>query len=79
MPVQKSGSVGRDLEGQEEGDERGGLKEIARTDFGQDKVAYISDKMGLHEIINPSMTEYAVSLHRKFKLAFSIPYRVELR
>jgi len=64
MPVQKSGSVVRERETMERhANEEGGLKEIARTDFGENKVAYISDKMGLHEIINPSLTEYAVSLH----------------
>ncbi|KAK0129428.1 Cysteine dioxygenase [Cadophora gregata f. sp. sojae] len=40
-----------------------GLKEIARLDFAENKVAYISDKIGLHEIMNPSEREYAVSLH----------------
>jgi len=71
MPVQKSGSVVRERETMERhANEEGGLKEIARTDFGENKVAYISDKMGLHEIINPSLTEYAVSLHRKSKFAF---------
>lgn len=32
----------------------------------RDKVAYISDKLGLHEISNPSGTEFAVSLHCEF-------------
>ncbi|KAH7311827.1 RmlC-like cupin domain-containing protein [Rhexocercosporidium sp. MPI-PUGE-AT-0058] len=40
-----------------------GLREIGRTDFGEGKVAYISDRLGLHEIVNPSDGEYAVSLH----------------
>lgn len=47
--------------GEEEGEK--GLKEIARTEFQVDKVAYISDRLGLHEILNPSETEYTVSLH----------------
>ncbi|PVH75990.1 hypothetical protein DL98DRAFT_304728 [Cadophora sp. DSE1049] len=54
------------VRGKESGRETGGegLREIARTDFKENKVAYISDKLGLHEILNPSLTEYAVSLHR---------------
>lgn len=31
--------------------------------YGQDQVTYMSDKLGLHRITNPSDTEYAVSLH----------------
>ncbi|KAI9046798.1 hypothetical protein LZ554_008880 [Drepanopeziza brunnea f. sp. 'monogermtubi'] len=41
----------------------GGLREVQRMDFAAGKVAYISDRLGLHEICNPSETEYAVSLH----------------
>lgn len=33
------------------------------TMYGQDQVTYMSDKLGLHRIANPSDTEYAVSLH----------------
>ncbi|CAL3971155.1 hypothetical protein PZA11_007481 [Diplocarpon coronariae] len=40
-----------------------GLRETQRTLFREDKVAYISDQLGLHEMRNPSMTEFAVSLH----------------
>ncbi|CZT52472.1 related to cysteine dioxygenase [Rhynchosporium secalis] len=50
-----------ELEGRE-GD-REALKEIGRKEFKEGKVAYISDRLGLHEIINPSEGEYAVSLH----------------
>lgn len=42
-----------------------GLRVIQQKDFGEGKVAYISDRLGLHEICNPSETEYAVSLHRR--------------
>ncbi|KAK2624899.1 hypothetical protein QTJ16_006092 [Diplocarpon rosae] len=42
---------------------REGLRETQRTLFTEDKVAYISDQLGLHEMRNPSMTEFAVSLH----------------
>ncbi|KAM0719890.1 hypothetical protein Q7P37_004025 [Cladosporium fusiforme] len=31
--------------------------------YGQDQVTYMSDKLGLHRIANPSDTEFAVSLH----------------
>ncbi|CZR63098.1 related to cysteine dioxygenase type I [Phialocephala subalpina] len=41
----------------------GPLVETARVRFGVDKVAYIADNLGLHEISNPHPTEYAVSLH----------------
>lgn len=41
----------------------GPLTETARANFGVDKVAYIADNLGLHEISNPHPTEYAVSLH----------------
>ncbi|BFZ58316.1 hypothetical protein PYCC9005_005378 [Savitreella phatthalungensis] len=34
-----------------------------RTRYGRDKVAYISDALGVHRICNPSATETAVSLH----------------
>lgn len=43
----------------------GPLVETARSNFAVDKVAYISDQIGLHEITNPHPTEYAVSLHRE--------------
>lgn len=42
------------------------LKETSRREFGEGKVAYMSDELGLHEISNPSPMEYAVSLHCKF-------------
>ncbi|KAL2062524.1 hypothetical protein VTL71DRAFT_6790 [Oculimacula yallundae] len=54
---------GKGIEGKEIRDGREGLKEIGRTDFKEGKVAYISDRLGLHEIINPDGEEYAVSLH----------------
>lgn len=41
----------------------GPLTETSRLNFGVDKVAYIADNLGLHEISNPHPTEYAVSLH----------------
>jgi cysteine dioxygenase len=31
--------------------------------YGEDQVTYMSDKLGLHRIANPSETEFAVSLH----------------
>lgn len=43
-----------------------GMREIARRVFAEEKVGYMSDELGVHEISNPSPTEYAVSLHRKF-------------
>lgn len=33
------------------------------TAYGEDQVAYMSDKLGLHRITNPSSSELAVSLH----------------
>lgn len=34
-----------------------------QTTYTQDQVTYISDKIGLHKIENPSQTEIAISLH----------------
>ncbi|RFU28512.1 hypothetical protein B7463_g7838, partial [Scytalidium lignicola] len=45
------------------GDKKGSLKEIADLQFGEGKVAYIADTIGLHAVSNPHPTEYAVSLH----------------
>ncbi|KAH9218200.1 RmlC-like cupin domain-containing protein, partial [Leptodontidium sp. 2 PMI_412] len=56
MPMPEKGS--QDGEGEE-----AGLREIGRTEFREGKVAYISDRLGLHEIVNPDEGEYAVSLH----------------
>ena len=33
------------------------------TAYGEDQVTYMSDKLGLHRIANPSETDFAVSLH----------------
>ncbi|EPE27364.1 RmlC-like cupin [Glarea lozoyensis ATCC 20868] len=35
----------------------------SRKDFERDQVTYMSDSLGLHEISNPSSTEFAVSMH----------------
>ncbi|KUJ09477.1 cysteine dioxygenase type I [Mollisia scopiformis] len=41
----------------------GPLVETSRLNFGVNKVTYIADNLGLHEISNPHPTDYAVSLH----------------
>ena len=66
MPMPEQGSQSREeILGKEE---EGGLREIGRTEFREGKVAYISDRLGLHEIVNPDEGEYAVSLHRMYSL-----------
>jgi cysteine dioxygenase len=47
------------------GPTRGEMRETCRKEFGEGKVTYIADSMGLHEISNPSGEDMAVSLHRK--------------
>lgn len=44
----------------------GELTKTSELDFRLDKVSYMSDKLGLHRIENPSIEEYAVSLHLYF-------------
>ncbi|KAN0089039.1 RmlC-like cupin domain containing protein [Hyaloscypha variabilis] len=39
------------------------LTKTSHLEFGMNKVTYMADSLGLHEIGNPSQTEYAVSLH----------------
>ncbi|KAF2437218.1 cysteine dioxygenase type I [Karstenula rhodostoma CBS 690.94] len=39
------------------------LKTISLKMYEENEVTYMSDKLGLHRISNPSPTEYAVSLH----------------
>ncbi|PMD13489.1 hypothetical protein NA56DRAFT_674836 [Hyaloscypha hepaticicola] len=41
----------------------GPLVETSNLKFGRDKVTYMADSLGLHEIKNESEVEYAVSLH----------------
>ncbi|CAG8959787.1 hypothetical protein HYFRA_00001694 [Hymenoscyphus fraxineus] len=41
----------------------GPLHQTSCKKFNRDQVTYMSDALGLHEISNPSPTEYAVSLH----------------
>jgi len=41
----------------------GELRETCRREYGVGNVTYMADQLGLHEISNPSPTEYAVSLH----------------
>ncbi|KAL2438822.1 Cysteine dioxygenase [Exophiala dermatitidis] len=36
---------------------------VKETNYSENQVTYISDKIGLHKISNPSQTEVAVSLH----------------
>ncbi|EHL00329.1 putative Cysteine dioxygenase [Glarea lozoyensis 74030] len=42
----------------------------SRKDFERDQVTYMSDSLGLHEISNPSSTEFAVSMHRIEKSSY---------
>lgn len=39
------------------------LREKRTTTYSRDQVTYMSDKLGLHRICNPSQTDVAVSLH----------------
>ncbi|KAG9231329.1 putative cysteine dioxygenase [Amylocarpus encephaloides] len=41
----------------------GPLHQTSCKNFKRDQVTYMSDSLGLHEISNPSPTEFAVSLH----------------
>ncbi|KAH6674791.1 RmlC-like cupin domain-containing protein [Halenospora varia] len=41
----------------------GPLVQTSRKNFESNQVTYMADSLGLHEISNPSQTEYAVSLH----------------
>jgi cysteine dioxygenase len=41
----------------------GPLVETSNLAFGLNKVTYMADVLGLHSIENPSLAEYAVSLH----------------
>ncbi|CCU82842.1 putative membrane Cysteine dioxygenase/cysteine dioxygenase [Blumeria hordei DH14] len=42
------------------------LVQTSDLNYGLNKVAYMSDKLGVHEISNQSQSEYAVSLHLYF-------------
>jgi cysteine dioxygenase len=46
----------------------GRLTETGNARYAEGKVTYMADRLGLHSIANPSPSEYAVSLHRKFKV-----------
>ncbi|KAH8660876.1 RmlC-like cupin domain-containing protein, partial [Tricladium varicosporioides] len=41
----------------------GPLVQTSRKNFESNQVTYMADALGLHEISNPSPTEYSVSLH----------------
>lgn len=43
----------------------GKMTQTGKAQYGEGKVTYMADQLGLHSIGNPSMSEYAVSLHRK--------------
>jgi len=42
------------------------LVQTSDLKFGLNEVSYMSDQLGLHEISNTSLTDYAVSLHLYF-------------
>lgn len=44
---------------------QGKMTEISNVQYAEGKVTYMSDRLGLHSIANPSPSDYAVSLHRK--------------
>lgn len=44
----------------------GPLVQTSDLNYGLNRVAYMSDKLGIHEISNQSKSEYAVSLHLYF-------------
>lgn len=44
----------------------GPLVKISDLNYGFNQVAYMADQLGVHDISNPSQTEYAVSLHLYF-------------
>jgi cysteine dioxygenase len=46
------------------------LRTISHKVYAENEVTYMSDKLGLHRIANPSEGEYAVSLHCEL-LSFS--------
>jgi cysteine dioxygenase len=50
----------------------GRLTETAKARYAEGKVTYMSDRLGLHSIANPSPSDYAVSLHRKSIMLLSI-------
>jgi cysteine dioxygenase len=45
----------------------GKLTETGSAQYREGKVTYMADRLGLHSISNPSLSRYAVSLHRKLK------------
>lgn len=44
------------------------LKRMEETIYDTNEVTYMSDKLGLHKMSNPDPDDFAVSLHRKFKI-----------
>lgn len=41
------------------------MQVISEKTYQVDQVTYMSDKLGLHRILNPDKENYAVSLHRE--------------
>lgn len=50
-----------------EGDHEAPLKVKKNTTYQPNEVAYISDQIGLHRVVNPSKDRLAVSLHCTFR------------
>ena len=70
MKVLQGSLVERRFRVPEEGHE-GRMEETSNVRYQADKVTYMSDALGLHEIGNPSLSDYAVSLHcESFLFAF---------
>lgn len=44
-------------------DVKGPLQMTSKMDYGEGKVAYMADELGLHKIENVGLVDYAVSLH----------------
>ncbi|TVY75980.1 Cysteine dioxygenase [Lachnellula suecica] len=43
--------------------EQGPLEQTSRKEFKLNQVSYMTDRLGLHSVSNPHITEHAVSLH----------------